>query len=228
MTHFETSIDGLRQRLLTMASYAAQSIRTAVRAVVERDDELGRKVEEDDSLLDDLEKVIDELAIQLLLRAPLARDLRLIMVATKVSHDLERVGDEATAIARRARDLNREPQLKAPIELPRMASMVTEMLAESLDAFITGDCTRARAIIPRDKQVDALNKQLQRELTALIVQSPDNTNRCLNLMAISKRLERVGDHAKNIAEEVVYLHEATDIRHTQRVSIDTPPAAPAS
>jgi phosphate transport system protein len=228
MTHFETSIDGLRQRLLTMASYAAQSIRTAVRAVVERDDELGRKVEEDDSLLDDLEKLIDELAIQLLLRAPLARDLRLIMVATKVSHDLERVGDEATAIARRAQDLNREPQLKAPIELPRMASMVTEMLAESLDAFITGDCTRARAIIPRDKQVDALNKQLHRELTALIVQSPDNTNRCLNLMAISKRLERVGDHAKNIAEEVVYLHEATDIRHTQRVSIDTPPGIPPS
>jgi len=227
MTHFESNIDGLRQRLLAMASYAAQSIRNAVRAVVERDDELGRKVEEDDSILDDLEKSIDELAIQLLLRAPLARDLRLIMVATKVSHDLERVGDEATAIARRAQDLNREPQLKAPIDLPRMASMVTEMLAESLDAFITGDCTRARATIPRDKQVDALHKQLQSELTALIVQSPDNTTRCLNLMAISKRLERVGDHAKNIAEEVVYLHEATDIRHTQRVSIDNPsPVAP--
>ncbi len=225
MTHFEASIDGLRQQLLTMASYAAESIRNAVRAVVERDDELGRRVEEDDSLLDDLEIAIDELAIQLLLRAPLARDLRLIMVATKVSHDLERVGDEATAIARRARDLNREPQLKAPIDLPRMAAMVSEMLAESLDAFVTGDCTRARAIVPRDKQVDGLNKQLQSELTALIVESPGNTTRCLNLMAISKRLERIGDHAKNIAEEVVYLHEATDIRHTQRVAPDGPCAS---
>ena len=153
-------------------------------------------------------------------RAPLARDLRLIIVATNVSHDLERVGDEATAIARRALDLNREPQLKAPIDLPRMASMVTEMLAEALDSFITGDCTRARALIPRDKLVDALNKQLHRELTALIVESSDNATRCLNLMAISKRLERVGDHAKNIAEEVVYLHEATDIRHTQRATPD--------
>lgn len=226
MTHFETSIDGLRQRLLTMASYAGQSIRNAVRAVTERDDELARKVEEDDTLLDDLEKAIDELALQLLLRAPLARDLRLIMVATKISHDLERVGDEATAISRRARDLNREPPLKAPTDLPPMASMVTEMLADALDAFVSGDGFRARAIIPRDKTVDALNKQLQRELTSLIVESPDNTTRCLNLMAISKRLERVGDHAKNIAEEVVYLHEATDIRHTQRAATDAP-ASPA-
>jgi len=217
MTHFEASIDGLRQRLLTMASYAGQSIRNAIRAVVERDDEISRKVEEDDTLLDDAEKAIDELAIQLLLRAPLARDLRLIMVATKISHDLERVGDEATAIARRALELNREPQLKAPIDLHKMAAMVTEMLAEALDAFVQADSARARALIPRDKQVDALNKQLQRELTALIVESPENTTRCLNLMTISKRLERVGDHAKNIAEEVVYLHEATDIRHTQRV-----------
>ncbi len=224
MTHFESSIDGLRQRLLTMASYAAQSIRNAVRAVVERDDELARRVEDDDTRLDDLEKAIDELAIQLLLRAPLARDLRLIMVATKVSHDLERVGDEATAIARRARDLNREPQLPSPVDLPRMASMVTTMLGEALDAFISGDCSRARAIIPRDKEIDALNKQLQRELTARIVDSPDNTTRCLNLMAISKRLERVGDHAKNIAEEVVYLHEALDIRHTQRSA--SPPDQP--
>lgn len=223
MTHFEASIDGLRQRLLTMASYAGQSIRNAVRAVVERDDELAQKVEDDDTPLDDLEKAIDELAIQLLLRAPLARDLRLIMVATKVSHDLERVGDEATAIARRARDLNREPQLKTPSDLPRMAAMVTEMLAEALDAFVSGDCLRARALVPRDKQVDALNKLLQRELTALLAQSPDNIQRCLNLMAISKRLERVGDHAKNIAEEVVYLHEALDIRHTQRASPDRPP-----
>ncbi len=227
MTHFEASIDGLRQRLLTMASYAGQSIRNAVRSVVERDDELARQVEEDDTLLDDLEKAIDDLAIQLLLRAPLARDLRLIMVGTKVSHDLERVGDEATAIARRARDLNREPQLKAPIELPRMVAMVTEMLAEALDAFIAGDSAQARAIIPRDKEVDALNKQLQRELTDLIVEAPANTTRCLNLMAISKRLERVGDHAKNIAEEVVYLNEALDIRHTQRVTVGDVPAAPS-
>lgn len=227
MTHFEASIDGLRQNLLTMASYAGQAIRNAVRAVIERDDEIARKVEEDDNRLDDLEKFIDDLAIQLLLRAPLARDLRLIMVGTKISHDLERVGDEATAIARRARDLNREPQLKAPVDLLRLGTIVAEMLAESLDSFINGDSTRARAIIPRDKEVDALNKQIHRELTALIAESPANATRCINLMAISKRLERVGDHAKNIAEEVVYLNEARDIRHTQRVPIEgSSPAQP--
>ncbi|MCK6500573.1 MAG: phosphate transport system regulatory protein PhoU, partial [Nitrospira sp.] len=112
MTHFEADISALRERLLTMASHATTSVRNAMKALTERDDDLSRQVEEDDNALDSFEKEIDEVAVLLLLRAPLARDLRLIMVATKISHDLERVGDEATAIARRARELNREPQLK--------------------------------------------------------------------------------------------------------------------
>jgi phosphate transport system protein len=216
MTHFETTIDGLRQRLLSMASHAATNVRLSMKALVDRDDALSDRVEEADNILDSFEKEIDEVAIQLLLRAPLARDLRLIMIATKLGHDLERVGDEATAIARRARALNAEPQLKPYVDLPRMAQMVLEMLGTAIDAFVAGNGELARSVIPKDRDVDQLNKQLHRELTSFIAENPAHITRALNLMAISKRLERIGDHAKNIAEEVVYLCEARDIRHTQR------------
>jgi phosphate transport system protein len=215
MTHFEADIRGLRERLLTMASLASTSVRHAVKALTDRDDELANRVEHDDSAIDELEKEVDEVAVTLLLRAPLARDLRLIMVATKIGHDLERVGDEATAIARRSRELNREPQLKPYVDLPRMANMVLDMLETALGAFVDGNSEKARSVVPRDKEVDQLNKQLHRELTSFIAENPANISRCLNLMAVSKRLERIGDHAKNIAEEVVYLSEARDIRHTQ-------------
>lgn len=226
MTHFESDIRGLRERLLTMASLASTSVRNAVRALTERDDELANRVEQDDSAIDSLEKEVDEVAVLLLLRAPLARDLRLIMVATKIGHDLERVGDEATAIARRARELNREPLLKPYVDLPRMAGMVLEMLETALAAFVDGNSEKARSVVPRDKEVDQLNKQLHRELTSFIAENAANISRCLNLMAVSKRLERIGDHAKNIAEEVVYLSEAQDIRHTRQNPDAT--GAPAS
>ncbi len=226
MTHFEADISSLRERLLTMASHATTAVRNAMKALTERDDDLSLKVEQDDNVLDDFEKEIDEVAVLLLLRAPLARDLRLIMVATKISHDLERVGDEATAIARRAGELNREPQLKPYVDLPRMSVMVLEMLSTAIDAFVSSSAEKARSVIPRDKEVDQLNKQLHRELTSFIAENPANITRCLNLMAISKRLERIGDHAKNIAEEVVYFSEARDIRHTQKP--DDAAGAPAA
>jgi phosphate transport system protein len=227
MTHFAANIEGLRQRVLLMASHAATNVRNAVKALVDRDDTLAAQVEEDDNLLDEAEKAVDEQAIQLLLGAPLARDLRLIMIATKLGHDLERVGDEATSIARRARELNKEPQLKPFVDIPRMAQMVLDMLGSAIEAFVSGDAERARSVIPRDKEVDQLNRQLHRELTSFIAENPANITRCLSLMTVSKRLERIGDHAKNIAEEVVYLSEARDIRHTQRSGNPTgAPAAP--
>jgi phosphate transport system protein len=140
--------------------------------------------------------------------------LRLITVAMKISHDLERVGDEATTIARRVIELNQEPQLHTEVDLPNMAGLGLTMLKEALQAFVGRDPGKARAIIPRDKQIDSLNKQLQRELASYMVERPSTISRCLQLMTISKSLERIGDHATNIAEEVVYLYEAKDIRHT--------------
>jgi phosphate transport system protein len=138
----------------------------------------------------------------------------MITVAMKITHDLERVGDEATTIARRAVDLNKEPQLKPYVDIPRMAAMTLEMLNDSLEAFVSRDTARARAVLPRDKDVDALNKQVQRELVSYMLEQPNTITRCLSLMQISKRIERIADHATNIAEEVVYLYEGRDIRHT--------------
>ena len=213
--HFHNELNTLNDRLLIMASRAESAVQTAIRALVERDDDLSDQVETTDHEIDQFELEIDELAIQLLAKAPLARDLRLITVAMKICTDLERVGDEATTIARRARELSQEPQLKDYIDIPRMVTMAMTMLDQALTAFVNEDGIAARAVIPQDKAVDELNRQLQRELSDFMVKDPKNITRCLNLMVISKSLERIADHAKNVAEVVVYLCEATDIRHAK-------------
>ena len=212
--HFDQELGQLKEKLLTMASHAEGALIKAIKALVDRDDEMARSVTENDTIIDQLEKEVDEMAINLLTQAPLATDLRLITVAMKISHDLERVGDEATTIARRSLELSQEPQLKPYVDIPRMAQMGLEMLKDGLDAFVNRESARARAVIPRDKDVDALNRQLHRELSSYMVEKPTTISRCLNLMVISKSLERIADHATNVAEEVVYLYEAQDIRHT--------------
>jgi phosphate transport system protein len=214
MIHFEQEIAALKERLLTMASQASAAVNNAIKSLVERDDELARQIEQGDAALDSLEIEVDETSIALLSKAPLATDLRMITVAMKISHDLERVGDEATTIARRSIELNQEPQLKPYVDIPRMARMALDMLNDGLSAFVSRDPAKARAVIPRDKEVDLLNKQLHRELSSYMIEKPTTITRCLNLMVISKSLERIADHATNIAEEVVYLYEAKDIRHT--------------
>jgi phosphate transport system protein len=224
MHHLESELDQLKQRLLTMAGTAEQAVTQAIKALVDRDDDLARGVRERDSILDQLEMELDDSAIQLLSKAPLASDLRLITVVMKISRDLERIGDEATTISRRAIELSQEPQLKPYIDIPRMAGIGLEMLRDALDAFITRDTEKARAIVLRDKEVDQINKQLHRELSSYMVERPSTITRCLNLMVISKSLERVADHAANIAEDVVYLHEARDIRHAGQTRV--PPASP--
>lgn len=215
--HFSQELDDLKQRLLTMAGHAETAVKRAMQAFSTRDDDLARRVKEDDNILDQFEIELDELAIHLLAKAPLASELRLITVAMKICHDLERVGDEATTISRRAIELNAEPELKIEVDLQQMAEMGLTMLHEALTAFVQRDPAAARAIIPRDKKVDSLNKQLHRELASYMVERPSTISRCLNLMTISKSLERIGDHATNIAEEVVYLFEGEDIRHDPAV-----------
>ncbi len=214
MTHFTEEMSKLKDALLAMASHAESAMTRAMRALVERDDALAQQVIDDDTILDQFEIEVDDIAIHLLAKAPLATELRLITIAMKISQNLERVGDEAVAIASRARDLNREPPLKPYVDLPRMAMMALEMLRDSITAFIERQPERARAVIPRDQEVDELNRQLYRELSSFMVERPANITSCLSLMAISKRLERIADHATNIAEEVVFLYEARDIRHS--------------
>lgn len=212
--HMDMDLGELKQKLLTMASHAETAVNEALRALIERDYDLALRVKEDDNVIDQLEVEIDDMAIHLLAKAPLASDLRLVTVAMKISQNLERVGDEATKIAKRARDLSQEPPVKVVVDLPRMAKLALDMLKAALDAFVNRDPVTARAIIPRDKEVDGINKQVTNQLAQYMVENPDTIKRCLNLITVSRSLERIADHATNVAEEVVYLYEATDIRHT--------------
>jgi phosphate transport system protein len=214
MTHYNEEMTRLKESLLAMASHAESAVTRAIRALVERDDLLAQSVIDDDNIVDQFEVDIDDLAIHLLAKAPVATDLRLTTAAMKISQNLERVGDSSVTIARRAIDLNTEPQLKPYVDIPRMATMSIEMLREAISAFINREPDKARAVVPRDMEVDNLNRQLHRELSSFMVERPATISRCLNLMVISKCLERIADHATNVAEEVVYLYEAIDIRHS--------------
>lgn len=213
-SYTDTGLDLLKQKLLTMASHAETLVNEAIQALQQRDTELALRVKEKDRIIDQFEVEIDELVIQLLTRAPLASNLRLVTIAMKISQDLERIGDEATKIAKRARDLSQEPPVKIVLDLPRMAAFALDMLKAALDAFVNRDSAAARAVIPRDRDVDALNKQIHNILAQHMVENPDTIARCLHLMVVSKSLERIADHATNVAEDVVYLCEAQDIRHT--------------
>jgi phosphate transport system protein len=228
MQHFEQELARLKERLLSMGSHAELAVKKAVEALVNRDHELAVRVRADDEAIDRLEIEVDEMAIQLLAKAPLASDLRLITVAMKISQNLERVGDETTTIARRAQDLCRELPLKLDVDIPQMAKLADQMLKSALDAFVNQDPAAARALIPQDKPIDLLNKHIQRQLAEQMAADPGTITRCLNLMVITKSLERIGDHAKNVAEEVVYLCEALDIRHKGREETVPAPDAGAT
>jgi phosphate transport system protein len=212
--HFEAGLDTLKQKLLTMASHAETAVNQAVQALVQRDTALALRVKEDDNVIDQFEVEIDELAIHLLTKAPLATNLRLVTVAMKISQDLERIGDEASKIAKRARDLSLEPPVKINLDLPRIAGLALDMLKAALDAFVNRDSAAARAVIPRDKEVDALNKQIHAALVQHMVENPGTIGRCLHWIVAAKSIERIADHATNVAEDVVYLCDAQDIRHT--------------
>ncbi len=203
----------LLEALLAMASHAEEALASAMRAMEERDDVLAEQVIQDDSILDHYELEIDDLCVQLLAMAPLARELRLITVAMKISRNLERIGDEAVRIARSVGPLLREAPTRTHGDLPRMATGARQMLSEAIGAFVDGRPDRARDLLPRDQAIDDFNRRLQRELAERMTVHPVEVARCLHVMAVVKALERIADHATNIAEDVVYLCEGKDIRH---------------
>ena len=212
--HFDQELTQLKDSLLRMSALAEQGVATALKALVARDAALAHKVDADDNQLDHLQMDIDERSIQLIaLRQPKARDLRFIIVTMKIAAELERVGDQAVNIAHRAEELSAEPLLKPLVDIPRMAELARGMVHDALDAFVYAKPDTARAVIARDEEVDNLNRQLQRELTSFMIELPPTITRALALMNVARYLERVADHATNIAEEVVYLYEARDIRH---------------
>src|SRR4051812_19295929 len=212
---FDAELEAFRSHLLQMGERAMDQTRRAMKALMEADIALADQVIAADDELDRLEVQIDDEAIRYMtLRGPVASELRLVVVGMKASHDLERVGDEATSIARRSRKLAIEPRLELYADLPRMNTIALEMLRDALDCFVQEDEKKAIAVIRRDPQVDNLNRLLYRRLTSYMIEKPETIARCLELMFISKSVERIADHATNIAEEMVFLAGGTDIRHS--------------
>lgn len=213
---FDNELEVFRTDLLRMGEVSIRQVRDALKCLIEGDSISAARVIEADDEIDELEKRIDTEAIRYMtLRSPVATELRLIIVGMKTSHDLERVGDEATNIAKRAIRLAAEPPLKAYVDIPRMTAIALEMLRDALDCFTHPDRTKAIAVVRRDVEVDAINKQLYRELSSYMIENPATTTRALELMFISKSIERIADHACNIAEEMVFLGDAEDIRHDE-------------
>jgi phosphate transport system protein len=212
-SHHDLELSNLKEKLLRMATLVETNLTQATEALIQRDDALARSVRDNDDAIDFLEKEVDEQAIVLLSKAPLARDLRFIIVAMKIGHDLERAGDEVTGVAKQALKINQQPDAHIHIDIPRMSSMALKMLQDALDAFVTGNAAQAHAVLPRDEEVDLTHKQVQRVLISYMLEAPANISHCLALLQVSKRLERIADHATNIAEEVIYLLEGKDIRH---------------
>jgi phosphate transport system protein len=215
---FDAELESFRSSLLIMGETATSQVRAAIKALVEGDASLADQVIAADDEIDQLEVKIDEEAMRYMnLRAPVATELRLVIVGMKASHDLERVGDEATSIAKRAVRLSAEPPLKPYVDIPRMANIALEMLRDALDCFMHGDTEKALAVCRRDAEVDQINRQLYRELSSFMIEKPGTISRALELMFISKSLERIADHATNIAEEMIYLAKGKDVRHTDEV-----------
>ncbi|MCF3651870.1 phosphate signaling complex protein PhoU [Synoicihabitans lomoniglobus] len=214
---FDNELESFRSQLVLMGEIAVRQVRQATEALVNSDLSLADQVAAADDELDQLEVKIDDEAIRYMsLRSPVATELRLVIVGMKASHDLERVGDEATNIVRRVARLASEPPLKPYIDIPRMSKIAIEMLRDALDCFLQEDIEKALAVCKRDAEVDDINRQLYRELTSYMIENPSTTSRALELMFISKAIERIADHASNIAEEMVYLARGRDIRHTEQ------------
>jgi phosphate transport system protein len=211
---FDQELRTLREKLATMGSRAEEQIALALRALAERDDELARHVINADKAIDRDENEIDELAFQILAtRQPVASDLRFITMSLKFVVDVERIGDLATGIAKRALELNRLPPLDSKVDLSRMASLAQKNLHAALDAFVKKDADAATGVITADAEIDRLNASLFAELIAHVATDPATVTRVLPLTSVCRYLERIGDHVKNLAEEVVYMVRATDVRH---------------
>jgi len=211
---FDEALSSLRNNVLMMAGLADRTLDRALKGLLQRDDSLCTTAIADDEEIDQLEKQIDKDGVDVLLRfQPVASDLRRVVAAMKLSPNIERIADQATNIARRARKLNRHPPLpEVEIIVPIQAHAMA-MFKDSIDAFAREDVDLGREVVARDKDLDYMNKMANRRLTDRMAQDPKQLRGYLNLIFVSRCLERVGDHATNIAEDAVYAAAAEDIRH---------------
>jgi phosphate transport system protein len=212
--HFEDELQLLKQRLLSMGGLVEERVHQAIVSLMERKEEAAAKVIAGDSEVNDLQIEIDDRCLKLLaLQQPMATDLRLITSAMKINADLERIGDQAVNIAENVVRLLPQPPLKPLIDIPRMAEIAERMTREALDSFVRKDPALARGVLTQDDEVDQLKDQVFRVLLTYMMADPGTIERALGLILISRNLERIADHATNIAEDVIFLVEAKDVRH---------------
>jgi phosphate transport system protein len=212
--HFETELQALRNQLLTMGGLVEERVHRAVQAQIHRREEEAQRIIATDKEINDLQMEIDDRCLKLLAtQTPLAVDLRLITSAMKINADLERVGDQAVNIAESVLVLLPQPPLKPLIDIPRMAAIAEKMTRDALDAFVKTDAELARDVLRRDDEVDELKDQVFRELLTYMMADPGTIQRALSLILISRNLERIADHATNIAEDVIYMAEGNIVRH---------------
>lgn len=213
--HLDEELARINEQILRMGGLVEQQIRDAMKALVDRDSELARRIIANDRTVNAMDVEIDENCVRVLaLQQPTAGDLRFVTTAMKLSTELERMSDLAENIAERALELNEEPQLKPYIDLPRMANWTMRMVKETLDAFVRHDAALARKVCADDDFVDDLTEQLFRELLSFMIEDPKTITRAIRLTFIGKYIERIADHATNMAELVVYMVEGKIIRHT--------------
>ena len=213
-TQFQKDLEKLKENLLKMAALVEEAINDSVQSLVKRDSDLVQKTMELEKRINAMDIEIEEMCLTLLaLRQPMAIDLRFITSAMKINTDLERMGDQAVNIAERAVSLNQEPPLKPYIDIPRMAEIVQAMVKDVLDSFVQRDPKLARSVCARDDLVDGLNNQVFRELLTFMISEPTTIQRAVHLMIISRCLERIADHATNIAEDVIFMVDALVIKH---------------
>jgi len=211
---FDEELKFLKERLMEMASRAEEQIALAIRGLKDRKEPLACQVLDREEAVNQLDIEIDEIAMRLLaLRQPMATDLRFITSAMKIASDLERIGDLAVNIAERTLDLLTAPQLKPLLDIPRMALLAQEMVRDALNAFIAGDDKLAKDVCERDDRVDQLNDQVFRELLTYMMQDPGAIARAVDLILVGRHLERIADHATNIAEDVIYMVRGRTIKH---------------
>lgn len=211
---FEQDLDGLKQQLLKMAAKAETMIHLSMQALVQRDISLDAELAELEDDVNKLQLDVDDRCFKLLaLRQPMAHDLRFIIAAGKISSDLERIGDLTVNIHENTKVLLQFPELKPLIDIPKMADLSRQMVRDSLDAFVEEDAVKARKTVMRDDEVDSLKNQVFREVLTYMISDPQTIQVGMQLILVSRHLERIADHATNIAEDVVYLVEAKDIRH---------------
>ncbi len=212
--HFDEELKHLKQRLLHMADTAQQMIDLAIKALVERKEDYAKQVFELEQEVNRTEIEIEDEALRLLaIRQPAAKDLRLLTAILKINNDLERVADQAVNIAEISTDLLTQPQLKPLIDIPNMAKLAQRMIRNSINAFVNHDPAQAEVVCGDDDEVDSINDQVFRELLTYMMEDPKSIKRAVDLILVSRNLERIADHATNISEDVIFIEQGKNIKH---------------